>query len=74
MGVDYRFDGEASVFWAEHGPCYRCRYPEPPLPGMVPSCAEGGVVGLLCGSIGSIQVNEAIKVITGIGEPRSAGG
>ena len=68
-GSIYRFDGQASVFWAEHGPCYRCLYPEPPPPGMVPSCAEGGVLGVLCGSIGSIQVNEAIKVITGIGEP-----
>ena len=68
-GAIYRFDGQASVFWAEHGPCYRCLYPEPPPPGMVPSCAEGGVLGVLCGSIGSIQVNEAIKVITGIGEP-----
>ena len=68
-GSIYRFDGQASVFWAEHGPCYRCLYPEPPPPGMVPSCAEGGVLGVLCGSIGSIQVNEAIKVITGVGEP-----
>jgi sulfur-carrier protein adenylyltransferase/sulfurtransferase len=68
-GSIYRFDGQASVFWAEHGPCYRCLYPEPPPPGMVPSCAEGGVLGVLCASIGSIQVNEAIKVMTGIGEP-----
>ena len=68
-GSIYRFDGQASVFWAEHGPCYRCLYPEPPPPGMVPSCAEGGVLGVLCASIGSIQVNEAIKVIAGIGEP-----
>jgi len=68
-GSIYRFDGQASVFWAEHGPCYRCLYPEPPPPGMVPSCAEGGVLGVLCASVGSIQVNEAIKVITGIGEP-----
>jgi adenylyltransferase/sulfurtransferase len=68
-GSIYRFDGQASVFWAEHGPCYRCLYPEPPPPGMVPSCAEGGVLGVLCGTIGSIQVNEAIKVITGIGDP-----
>jgi len=57
------------VFWAEHGPCYRCLYPEPPPPGMVPSCAEGGVLGVLCGSIGSIQVTEAIKLLTGIGDP-----
>jgi adenylyltransferase/sulfurtransferase len=68
-GSIYRFDGQASVFWTEHGPCYRCLYPEPPPPGMVPSCAEGGVLGVLCASIGSIQVNEAIKVLTGIGEP-----
>ncbi|HEX3749631.1 MAG TPA: adenylyltransferase/sulfurtransferase MoeZ [Streptosporangiaceae bacterium] len=68
-GSIYRFDGQASVFWSEYGPCYRCLYPEPPPPGMVPSCAEGGVLGVLCASIGSIQVNEAIKVITGIGDP-----
>ena len=68
-GSIYRFDGQASVFWAEYGPCYRCLYPEPPPPGMVPSCAEGGVLGVLCASIGSIQVTEAIKVLTGIGEP-----
>jgi sulfur-carrier protein adenylyltransferase/sulfurtransferase len=68
-GSIYRFDGQAAVFWAEHGPCYRCLYPEPPPPGMVPSCAEGGVLGVLCASIGSIQATEAIKVLTGIGEP-----
>ncbi|MFF5263201.1 adenylyltransferase/sulfurtransferase MoeZ [Actinomadura viridis] len=68
-GSIYRFDGQASVFWAEHGPCYRCLYPEPPPPGMVPSCAEGGVLGVLCASIGSIQVNEAIKLLAGVGEP-----
>ncbi|MEO3859666.1 adenylyltransferase/sulfurtransferase MoeZ [Acrocarpospora sp. B8E8] len=68
-GSIYRFDGQASVFWAEHGPCYRCLYPEPPPPGMVPSCAEGGVLGVLCASIGSIQVNEAIKILTGVGDP-----
>jgi molybdopterin/thiamine biosynthesis adenylyltransferase/rhodanese-related sulfurtransferase len=68
-GSIYRFDGQASVFWADHGPCYRCLYPEPPPPGMVPSCAEGGVLGVLCGSVGAIQVTEAIKLITGIGEP-----
>ena len=68
-GSIYRFDGQASVFWAEYGPCYRCLYPEPPPPGMVPSCAEGGVLGVLCASIGSIQVNEAIKLLIGIGEP-----
>jgi len=77
-GSIYRFDGQASVFWphAQDGsgqsadaPCYRCLYPEPPPPGMVPSCAEGGVLGVLCASIGSIQVNEAIKLLTGIGDP-----
>ncbi|QCW50303.1 adenylyltransferase/sulfurtransferase MoeZ [Nocardioides dongxiaopingii] len=71
-GSIYRFDGQASVFWPSSGdeaPCYRCLYPEPPPPGMVPSCAEGGVLGVLCASIGSIQVNEAIKVLTGIGDP-----
>jgi molybdopterin/thiamine biosynthesis adenylyltransferase/rhodanese-related sulfurtransferase len=68
-GSIYRFDGQASVFWAEHGPCYRCLYPEPPPPGMVPSCAEGGVLGVLCASIASIQTTEAIKVLTGVGEP-----
>jgi len=68
-GSIYRFDGQASVFWSEYGPCYRCLYPEPPPPGMVPSCAEGGVLGVLCGSIGAIQVTEAIKLLTGIGEP-----
>jgi len=65
------------VFWptlegpdgTSEAPCYRCLYPEPPPPGMVPSCAEGGVLGVLCASIGSIQVNEAIKLLTGIGEP-----
>jgi len=71
-GSIYRFDGQASVFaptLGEDAPCYRCLYPEPPPPGMVPSCAEGGVLGVLCASIGSIQVNEAIKLITGIGDP-----
>jgi molybdopterin/thiamine biosynthesis adenylyltransferase/rhodanese-related sulfurtransferase len=71
-GSIYRFDGQASVFaptLADDAPCYRCLYPEPPPPGMVPSCAEGGVLGVLCASIGSIQVNEAIKLLTGIGEP-----
>ncbi|MDQ6875653.1 MAG: adenylyltransferase/sulfurtransferase MoeZ [Actinomycetota bacterium] len=67
-GSIYRFDGQASVFWAEHGPCYRCLYPEPPPPGMVPSCAEGGVLGVLCASVGAVQATEAIKVITGVGE------
>jgi sulfur-carrier protein adenylyltransferase/sulfurtransferase len=71
-GSIYRFDGQASVFAPSLGedlPCYRCLYPEPPPPGMVPSCAEGGVLGVLCASIGSIQVNEAIKLLTGIGDP-----
>ena len=68
-GSIYRFDGQASVFWSDYGPCYRCLYPEPPPPGMVPSCAEGGVLGVLCASVGSIQVNEAIKLLMGIGDP-----
>jgi molybdopterin/thiamine biosynthesis adenylyltransferase/rhodanese-related sulfurtransferase len=72
-GSIYRFDGQASVFWptaeGADAPCYRCLYPEPPPPGMVPSCAEGGVLGVLCASVGSIQVNEAIKLLTGIGDP-----
>jgi adenylyltransferase/sulfurtransferase len=72
-GSIYRFDGQASVFWptapSGDAPCYRCLYPEPPPPGMVPSCAEGGVLGVLCATIGSIQTTEAIKVITGVGEP-----
>ena len=68
-GSIYRFEGQASVFWSAHGPCYRCLYPEPPPPGLVPSCAEGGVLGVLCASIGSIQATEAIKLITGLGDP-----
>ena len=72
-GSIYRFDGQASVFWptleGADAPCYRCLYPEPPPPGMVPSCAEGGVLGVLCAAIGSIQVNESIKLLTGIGDP-----
>lgn len=68
-GSIYRFEGQASVFWAEHGPNYRDLYPEPPPPGMVPSCAEGGVLGVLCASIGSIMGTEALKLLTGIGEP-----
>jgi molybdopterin/thiamine biosynthesis adenylyltransferase/rhodanese-related sulfurtransferase len=68
-GSIYRFDGQASVFWDSHGPNYRDLYPDPPPPGMVPSCAEGGVLGVLCASIGSIMATEAIKLITGIGEP-----
>ncbi|WP_046470325.1 adenylyltransferase/sulfurtransferase MoeZ [Allosalinactinospora lopnorensis] len=68
-GSIFRFDGQVSVFWNEYGPNYRDLYPEPPPPGMVPSCAEGGVLGVLCASIGSVMVNEAIKLITGIGDP-----
>jgi molybdopterin/thiamine biosynthesis adenylyltransferase/rhodanese-related sulfurtransferase len=68
-GSIYRFEGQASVFWAQEGPQYRDLYPEPPPPGMVPSCAEGGVLGVLCASIGSIMTTEAIKLITGIGDP-----
>jgi adenylyltransferase/sulfurtransferase len=67
-GSIYRFEGQVSVFWDEFGPNYRDLYPEPPPPGMVPSCAEGGVLGVLCASIGSIMVTEAIKLITGIGD------
>ncbi|CAB4846759.1 unannotated protein [freshwater metagenome] len=67
-GSIYRFEGQVSVFWDEHGPNYRDLYPEPPPPGMVPSCSEGGVLGVLCASIGSIMVTEAIKLITGIGD------
>jgi len=64
-GSIFRFEGQASVFWAERGPCYRCLYPEPPPPGLVPSCAEGGVLGVLPGIIGAIQANETIKIILG---------
>src|SRR4051794_5686339 len=67
-GSIYRFDGQVSVFWNEHGPNYRDLYPVPPPPGMVPSCAEGGVLGVLCATIGAIQATEAVKLITGIGE------
>src|ERR1700742_903446 len=67
-GSIYRFDGQVSVFWDEYGPNYRDLYPDPPPPGMVPSCTEGGVLGVLCAAIGSVMVNEAIKLITGIGE------
>ena len=68
-GSIFRFEGQVSVFWAEHGPCYRCLFPEPPPPGLVPSCAEGGVLGILPGTIGTMQATEAIKLIVGIGEP-----
>ncbi len=68
-GSIFRFEGQVSVFWAKHGPCYRCLFPEPPPPGMVPSCAEGGVFGVLPGTIGTLQATEALKLILGIGEP-----
>jgi adenylyltransferase/sulfurtransferase len=68
-GSIFRFEGQATVFWAEKGPCYRCLYPEPPPPGLVPSCAEGGVLGVLPGIVGCIQANEAIKLILGVGSP-----
>jgi molybdopterin/thiamine biosynthesis adenylyltransferase/rhodanese-related sulfurtransferase len=65
----YRFDGQASVFSAAGGPCYRCLYPSPPAPGEVPSCAEGGVLGVLPGLLGTVQATEALKLVTGIGQP-----
>jgi adenylyltransferase/sulfurtransferase len=68
-GSIFRFEGQASVFGVKEGPCYRCLYPEPPPPGLVPSCAEGGVLGVLPGIIGVIQATESIKLILGIGEP-----
>src|SRR5689334_7251892 len=68
-GSIFRFEGQASVFATKEGPCYRCLYPEPPPPGLVPSCAEGGVLGVLPGIIGVIQATETIKLVTGIGEP-----
>jgi sulfur-carrier protein adenylyltransferase/sulfurtransferase len=68
-GSIFRFEGQASVFATKDGPCYRCLYPEPPPPGLVPSCAEGGVLGVLPGMIGIIQATEAIKLIIGVGEP-----
>src|SRR3990172_190322 len=68
-GSIFRFEGQASVFATENGPCYRCLHPEPPPPGLVPSCAEAGVLGVLPGVIGTIQATEAIKLILGIGEP-----
>lgn len=68
-GSIFRFDGQASVFWAEEGPCYRCLYPEPPPPGLVPSCAEGGVLGILPGIVGIVQATETVKLILGEGEP-----
>jgi sulfur-carrier protein adenylyltransferase/sulfurtransferase len=68
-GSIFRFEGQASVFATKDGPCYRCLYPEPPPPGLVPSCAEGGVLGILPGLVGIIQATEAIKLILGAGEP-----
>lgn len=68
-GSIFRFDGQVSVFDASRGPCYRCLFPEPPPPGLVPSCAEGGVLGVLPGTIGTLQATEALKLILGIGEP-----
>jgi sulfur-carrier protein adenylyltransferase/sulfurtransferase len=68
-GSIFRFDGQVSVFYAKEGPCYRCLFPEPPPPGLVPSCAEGGVLGVLPGTIGTLQATEALKVLLGIGEP-----
>jgi adenylyltransferase/sulfurtransferase len=68
-GSIFRFEGQASVFATEQGPCYRCLYPEPPPPGLVPSCAEGGVLGILPGLVGVIQATEVIKLILGKGEP-----
>jgi len=68
-GSIFRFEGQLSVFYAKAGPCYRCMFPEPPPPGMVPNCAEGGVLGIMAGHIGTAQGIEGIKLITGIGEP-----
>jgi adenylyltransferase/sulfurtransferase len=68
-GSIFRFEGQATVFWASQGPCYRCLYPEPPEPGTVPSCAEGGVLGVLPGVVGTIQATEAVKLIIGKGDP-----
>jgi adenylyltransferase/sulfurtransferase len=68
-GSIFRFEGQASVFATKDGPCYRCLYPEPPPPGLVPSCAEGGVLGVLPGVVGTIQATEVVKLIIGVGEP-----
>ncbi len=68
-GSIFRFEGQLSVFYGEKGPCYRCMFPEPPPPGLVPSCAEGGVLGILPGTIGTMQATEAIKLLLGIGDP-----
>jgi adenylyltransferase/sulfurtransferase len=68
-GSIFRFEGQLTVFYAKEGPCYRCLFPEPPPPGLVPSCAEGGVLGILPGTIGTLQATEAIKLILGVGKP-----
>lgn len=68
-GSIFRFEGQLSVFYAQEGPCYRCMFPEPPPPGLVPSCAEGGVLGILPGTVGTMQATEALKLILGIGDP-----
>jgi sulfur-carrier protein adenylyltransferase/sulfurtransferase len=68
-GSVFRFEGQVSVFWADRGPCYRCLFPEPPPPGLVPSCAEGGVFGVLPGAIGTLQATEALKILLDLGEP-----
>jgi adenylyltransferase/sulfurtransferase len=68
-GSIFRFEGQATIFCTDEGPCYRCLYPEPPPPGLVPSCAEGGVLGILPGLVGVIQATETVKLVTGIGEP-----
>ncbi|HSS75431.1 MAG TPA: molybdopterin-synthase adenylyltransferase MoeB [Thermoanaerobaculia bacterium] len=68
-GSIFRFEGQVSIFWGAQGPCYRCLFPEPPPPGLVPSCAEGGVLGVLPGIIGSLQANEVIKLVVGAGDP-----
>jgi len=68
-GSIFRFEGQVSIFWGARGPCYRCLFPEPPPPGLVPSCAEGGVLGVLPGIIGALQANEVVKLVVGVGEP-----
>jgi adenylyltransferase/sulfurtransferase len=68
-GSIFRFEGQVSVFYADEGPCYRCMFPTPPPPGLVPNCAEGGVLGILPGTIGTLQATEGIKLLLGIGEP-----
>ena len=68
-GSIFRFDGQATVFYPPHGPCYRCLYPEPPPPDLVPNCAEGGVLGILPGLIGVVQATETVKLILGTGKP-----